>query len=129
MFRRVARAVAQAEAEYGQEPGKWEEIFYQMMDNLEFLPNSPCLFSAGTEHPMMVACFLLPVEDSMESIFDAVKNAALVHRRGGGTGFSFSRVRPKDDIVSSTMGVASGPVSFMKVFNSATEVIKQGGKR
>jgi ribonucleoside-diphosphate reductase alpha chain len=131
MFDRVAKNVASAEKLYGRltDAKKTEEAFYAAMTALSFLPNSPTLMNAGTAVGQMAACFVLPVEDSMESIFSAVKNAALIHQSGGGTGFSFSRLRPKDDIVKSTGGVASGPVSFMRVFNVATDVIRQGGRR
>ena len=129
LFRRVAHDISQADEKYGDAPKKAEEDFYQIMSNLEFLPNSPTLMNAGTAIQQLSACFVLPVEDSMEGIFGAIKDTALIHQSGGGTGFSFSKIRPQGDIVRSTGGVASGPISFMRVFNASTDVIKQGGKR
>ena len=129
MFMRVARNVARAEKAYGDNEDYWKEKYYDLMVRLKFLPNSPALMNAGKSAGQLAACFVLPVEDSMNGIFDTLKHAALILQSGGGTGFSFSRLRPSSDIVQSTGGLASGPVSFMKVFNTATEVIKQGGAR
>jgi Ribonucleotide reductase, alpha subunit len=129
MLCRVATVVASAEDAYGNDPQEWADKFYEMMARLEFLPNSPTLMNAGTPMGQLSACFVLPVGDSMEEIFDSLSATALVHKSGGGTGFNFSGLRPTGDRVRSTSGVASGPVSFMELFDHTTEVVKQGGIR
>ncbi|TFF92953.1 adenosylcobalamin-dependent ribonucleoside-diphosphate reductase, partial [Candidatus Thorarchaeota archaeon] len=131
LFRRVASAVAGVEEQFGDtaDAKEYEDLFYSMMANLEFMPNSPTLFNAGTPLGQCSACFVLPIDDDMDSIFTTLKHMALVQKSGGGTGFSFSRLRPKGSTVGTTGGVASGPVSFMRIYDAATDIIKQGGRR
>jgi len=129
MFKRVAKAISAADKKYKENASKSEKEFYSLMSNLEFLPNSPTLMNAGAKNGQLAACFVLPIEDSIESIFETLKDMAKIHQSGGGVGYNFSKIRPKGDIISTTKGHASGPVSFMTIFDKATDVIKQGGKR
>lgn len=126
LFKRVAKHIASAEKE---DRKHWEQDFYQLMVNKEFLPNSPTLMNAGLPQGQLSACFVLPVEDSLQSIFSTLTNAALIHQSGGGTGYNFSKLRPRDDFISTSGGTSSGPIAFMKVYDAATEHVKQGGKR
>lgn len=132
LMRRVAKAIAKADLIFGatkKDVDRTEELFFEMLSELKFLPNSPTLMNAGTKKAQLAACFVLPIKDTLKDIFETLKNAALIHQSGGGTGFSFSKLRPKGDIVKTTQGVSSGPVSFMRIFDIATDIIKQGGKR
>jgi len=132
MFRRIAKGIAEVDKQYGKSSSEvrtLENEFYRIMTNLEFIPNSPTLMNTGTYLRQLSACFVLPVEDSIESIFDTLKATALIHRTGGGTGFAFSRLRPKGDVVKTTGGIASGPISFATIYDTATDVVKQGGRR
>ncbi len=129
LFQRVSRALAKVDTYYNEDAKETEKTFFNMMAKLEFIPNTPTLFNAGTDIGQLSACFVLPVADSLDGIFSSVKNMAMIEQTGGGVGFDFSKLRPKGDVVRSTKGVASGPVSFMRIFDSATEVIKAGGKR
>ncbi|HEM45883.1 MAG TPA: adenosylcobalamin-dependent ribonucleoside-diphosphate reductase, partial [Alphaproteobacteria bacterium] len=129
MMRRVARHVASAESAFGGDAKAWEKRFFEALGSLSFLPNSPTLMNAGRAYGQLSACFVLPVPDDIPGIFDTIKLAAVIHQTGGGTGFSFSRLRPRGDLVATSGGSASGPISFMRVFNEATEAINQGGFR
>ncbi len=132
MFSRIAKGIAEVEKHYGKAEAEVEALeneFYRMMTRFEFIPNSPTLMNTGTQFRQLSACFVLPVEDSIDSIFNTLKATALIHKTGGGTGFAFSRLRPKGDMVKTTGGVASGPISFATIYDTATDVVKQGGRR
>lgn len=129
MFRRVAEHAASVEARYGGNPSEMADAFYEAVTRLQFLPNSPTLMNAGTRLGQLAACFVLPVDDSLEGIFGAIRDSALIHQSGGGVGYDFSKLRPKSDVVASTGGASSGPISFMRVFDAAVDAIRQGGRR
>ncbi|WP_371361480.1 Vitamin B12-dependent ribonucleoside-diphosphate reductase [Sporomusa rhizae] len=129
LFQRVASYVAKAEADYGHDAASYAQEYYELMSSLTFLPNSPALLNAGKPHAQLAACFVLPVEDSLEDIFETLKHTALIHQSGGGTGFSFSRLRPEGDKVDASGGTAGGPVSFLHIYDKATQVVKQGAAR
>ena len=129
LFERVAKNIASADKKYGEDAKESEEKFYRMMIELDFLPNSPTLMNAGTPVQQLASCFVLPVKDNLSGIFETVKKSAIIQQTGGGTGFNFSEIRPRNDLISTTKGHASGPVSFMKVFDEMTNTIKQAGKR
>lgn len=129
LFQRVADYVAKAEADYGNNVASYAQEYYELMSSLTFLPNSPALLNAGKSHAQLAACFVLPVEDSLEGIFETLKHTALIHQSGGGTGFSFSKLRPEGDKVGASGGTAGGPVSFLSIYDKATQVVKQGAAR
>ncbi|MBI3032309.1 adenosylcobalamin-dependent ribonucleoside-diphosphate reductase [Candidatus Woesearchaeota archaeon] len=131
MFRRVAKEIAKADKQYDNEPNlkETEDKFFECLNKLDFLPNSPCLMNAGTKNQQLISCYVLPIEDSTESIYTTLKNAAMVHRTGSGTGFSFSNLRPKEDTIDDSRGFSAGPIPFMHVYDKSTEIIKKTGLR